>query len=280
MSTQMIGLDASGGLGMSVDKAIPMIANLGFDATFTAFGTPTEINRLANLIAKHGLVYSSIHAPFKKNRELWFDTLDGEDAMRDQTDCIDACAAFNVPISVVHPWIGFADHESEPTAIGLERFRRLADHAEKKGVRIALENLEGENKLRRLMKELWDHPAVGFCLDTGHELCYNHGRDLLAEFGERLIYTHINSNMGITSPDGSIFWHDDSHMLPFDGIVDMENVAARFKKYGYNGVLMLELVRGNKGDKHTNDRYLAMTDEEYLTEAYKRICRLRDLISH
>ena len=119
---------------------------------------------------------------------------------------------------------------------------------------------------------------VGFCLDTGHEQCYNRGRDMLAEYGNRLCYLHINSNMGVTSPTGEIGWQDDSHMLPFDGIADMEHLATRLAALNYTGDLMMELLKGNRPDRNTNDIYNHLSCEEYICEAAKRIMRLRDLI--
>ena len=155
---------------------------------------------------------------------------------------------------------------------------KLAEQAERQNVCIALENVEGEEFLAYLMQGLRDFDSVGFCLDTGHELCYNRGKDMLEPYGDRLCYLHINSNMGVTSPDGSITWHDDAHMLPFDGKVNMESLAKRLKACDYQGVLMLELVKGNRPNRSTNDAYTNLSTDEYLAKAAQRIKKLRDMI--
>jgi len=159
-----------------------------------------------------------------------------------------------------------------PTEIGLARYRRLAEHAAKKNVRLALENVEGEAELQYLMDGLRDFDSVGFCLDTGHELCYNRGRDMLAEYGDRLCYLHINSNMGVTSPTGEIGFRDDSHMLPFDGSIDFDRVARQIRESGFSGSLMLECIETN------SDRYVGFSPEEYLNRAADAVKKLRTMV--
>ena len=277
MKERIIGIQATGGTGISTLEMLPLLKKNGLSGTFTMLGSKEELHLWAEKIAEYSLAYTSIHAPFKKAADIWVDGLAGEDAEKELSDAIDACHEIEVPIVVVHPYIGFIDPYI-PTKIGLKRFLRLAEQAERQNVCIALENVEGEEFLAYLMQGLRDFDSVGFCLDTGHELCYNRGKDMLEPYGDRLCYLHINSNMGVTDPDGKIYWHDDSHMLPFDGKVDMTHLATRLKKHNYQGSLIMELVRKNKADRHTNDAYLAMTDEEYIAEAAKRIKRLRDMI--
>lgn len=278
MKKHLIGLQASpADLGCSMEECFPLLKKYGFESTFTKLGTAEERQKWAELTAANGLFYSSIHAPFKNAAKIWNDDLDGELAEKELLESVDACAEIEVPVLVVHPYIGFT-LPYIPTETGLARFRRLAEYAEKKQVRVAIENVEGEEYLDYLLNGLKNYASVGFCLDTGHELCYNRGRNLLADYGDRLFYIHIDSNMGVTSPDGVITYRDDAHMLPFDGKVDMEYLAERLKKCNYEGVLMMELSRGNHTDRHTNDVYLAMTDDQYVAEAAARIKKLRDMI--
>ena len=49
------------------------------------------------------------------------------------------------------------------------------------------------------------------------------GKDMLELYGDRLIATHINDNLGVSNSDGKIFRTDDLHLLPFDGIAYMKN---------------------------------------------------------
>lgn len=246
----------------------------GFDATFTNWESTEQVAKLADIMSKEGLRYDCIHAPFHKAVDYWKEGESGDFAERELMDCIDSCVAVGVNKMVSHPFIGFQTHS--PSKIGLIRYHRIADYAGARGVKVCIENVEGEEYLDYLIAGLWEHPAIGFCFDSGHHLCYNHGRDLLSEFGDHLSYLHINSNMGMTGSETT--WYDDSHMLPFDGLSDMNYLASHLRRLHYEGVLMMELVRGNRPERNTNDRYLAMTDDEYLAEANRRICRLRDMV--
>ena len=82
--------------------------------------------------------------------------------------------------------------------------------------------------------------------------------------------------MGITGPE--IFWHDDAHMLPFDGIADWQGIANRMKRVGYDGILTMELTTKNKPNRNTHDRYAAMTPSEFLSEAYARGRKIESLM--
>ena len=88
----------------------------------------------------------------------------------------------------------------------------------------------------------------------------------------RLLCTHINDNLGIRDWGGSITWHDDLHLLPFDGIGDWEGIAARLKDF--DGPLTFELGVFPKPNRHENDKYVRLSPEEYLAEAYARACRV------
>ena len=276
MHQYQIGLAVSESFGFPIAESFAHLKQHGLEATFTGLGTPEDRHVWADQCAKHGLIYSSIHAPFKRAADIWEDTLNGDEGERELYASIDACVEVGAPITVVHPFIGFDKHE--PTPIGLTRMCRVAEYAANKNIKVAIENVEGEEYLDYLMAGLRDHDSIGFCLDTGHEVCYNRGRDLLADYGDRLCYLHINSNVGITSPEGIITYKDDAHMLPFDGKADMNFLVERLKKHQYKGILMMELARRNHKDRNTNDRYLAMAPDEYLAEAAAQIKRLRDMM--
>jgi len=115
---------------------------------------------------------------------------------------------------------------------------------------------------------------VGFCWDSGHELCYNHSQDLLRQLGDRLLVTHLNDNLGISRFDGKTYWTDDLHLLPYDGIADWDNNIARLRASRKLDVLNFELSITSKPGRRDNDLYGQMPLERYYTEAYKRACRI------
>jgi len=186
---------------------------------------------------------------------------------------LEDCRSLQIPIMVVHVWIGF-DYVFSPDLLHFENFDLLVSRAAACGVQLAFENTEGEEYLFALMEHLAGNPAVGFCWDSGHELCYNRSRDLLAQFGDRLIMTHLNDNLGISRYDGRIFWTDDLHLLPYDGISDWDDHIRRLQQARPMEILNFELNIASKPNRHENDKYGQMPLEAYFAEAYARACRI------
>ncbi|MDY2769649.1 MAG: TIM barrel protein, partial [Eubacteriales bacterium] len=145
-----------------------------------------------------------------------------------------------------------------------------------RGVLLGFENVEGEEYLARVMGELSQHPSCRFVWDTGHELCYNGAKDMMALYGDRLAGTHLNDNMGVTGSE--ITWHDDSHMLPFDGIADWPDIARRLHEHRFEGPLTFELISYNRPGRHTHDAYAGWDAAEFLRQAHARAERFAALI--
>ena len=98
--------------------------------------------------------------------------------------------------------------------------------------------------------------------------------DLLGKFGDRLLVTHLNDNLGISRFSGETYWHDDLHLLPYDGIADWDDNIKRLRASKPLEILNFELNRFSKPNRFDNDIYQKLSLEEYYTEAYKRACRI------
>ncbi|MBR3754383.1 MAG: sugar phosphate isomerase/epimerase [Clostridia bacterium] len=274
MYRQLLALSVNEQFGVDTKTQIKMFKEAGFDGFFTPWKKGDPIEKYAAYARKIGMIYQSIHAPFGKSAIMWHGKdSEADPAVEELIECVKVCEKNGIPIMVCHTYIGF-DDDRKPNEIGLERYGRVVREAEKRNVKIAFENTEGEEYLTALMEHFKESPNVGFCLDTGHEMCYNFSKDLLALYGDRLIATHINDNLGISDFDGHIFWTDDLHLLPFDGIGNWEGLAKRLDEHGYNGIMTFELNTKSKPDRHENDKYEEMPLELYLAEAYSRACRL------
>ena len=220
------------------------------------------------------LEIQSLHAPYDKIADMWQKY--GEvsiKALNELFASLDACKKYNIPVMVVHTWKGF-DNIPAPTEDGLNNFSILVDKAKEYGVKIAFENTEGLDHLEALMEYFKDNDTVGFCWDSGHEMCYNHSQDLLAKFGNKLIMTHVNDNLGISRYDGQIYWTDDLHLLPYDGVANWDYNVERLKKSKPIEILNFELNIRPKPNRYENAMYEKMSLEEYFTEAYKRACKI------
>lgn len=258
---------------------VNMIGQIGWEAFFTGWDR-NNIERWANEAARNGLIYQSIHSPFggqHKVSYMWQDREEGKFVTDQLIECVKDCAKFDIPVMVIHPFIGFRDHT--PTQIGLDNYARVVEVANKVGVKLGFENVEGEEYLAALMEKFWNEPSCGFCLDTGHEQCYNGGKDMMALYGEKLCHTHFNDNLGIIlPPDAPIenTWHNDLHLTMGDGIVDWKGVMDRIDASPYEGPLICELTRGNKPGRHDHDGYAAMTMEGFYAFALERARKVRD----
>ncbi len=258
------------------DEQIKALAQIGFDAFFIDLGEREQrtlsIPSTVKFAKELGLECQSVHAPFSGAGDMWDDDEEeAQKAIKDLTDCIHECQKAEISIMIAHAYLGFEPHT--PNQKGIDRYGEAVKEAEKCGVKIAFENTENEAHLFALLDAFKGNSAVGFCWDSGHEMCYNHSQDLLAMYGDMLISTHINDNLGISSFDGVTTWKDDLHLLPFDGIADWNKNADRLKKCGYDGILTFELTTKSKPNRRENDKYAAMNPYDYLTEAYKRACR-------
>ncbi len=273
MYRRLLGMNVFADEECSVEKQIEMMREIGFEAFFTGWKKEYPIGKWAKTAENLGMIYQSVHAPFGGVADLWRDDeAAAKKAFDEITECIHVCSENAIGLIISHCYIGF-DGVVDITDKGLERYGKIIDEAEKCGVNIAFENTEGIEYLKKLLEVYSDRNNVGFCLDSGHEMCYNFSENLLALWGDKLIATHLNDNLGIRDYNGKIYWHDDLHLLPFDGIRDWDELAVRLKSCDYKGILTFELNRSSKPDRHENDKYKKMSLQDYFTEAYIRACR-------
>lgn len=254
-----IGINLYARKGLTLAEYIDYIKNLGFDSVF-AMQRPTPVLvEAAELLAKAGMCFETVHAPFREANDIWLEGEAGDRWLEVLLGGVDACTVVGAPISVVH----LSSGQKPPciNELGRARLTKLVDYAASKNVSIAFENTRKIGMLGWALEEFEEAENVGFCLDTGHEACFTPGKELLPVFGDRLICTHIHDNNML----------QDQHYIPFEGQIDFERVMSQIKKCGYEGSLMLEVMG-------TKPIYDDITDEEYLDRAAKAIKRLRDMI--
>lgn len=260
---------------LSYEDRVALFKKIGFDAFFAEWKKDFDFEGLKAIADKEGMIIQSIHAPFHKMASMWEKDEKTEEALKELLDCVDACGKLGTDIMIVHAIIGFDKHT--PNAFGIENYRKVVDYAREKKVRIAFENTEGEEYLAALMDAFKDYENVGFCWDTGHEMCYNHSKDMTALYGDKLIAMHLNDNLGIWDYEGKIKGWDDLHLLPFDGIADWNDIVDRLNRCGFDGILTFEMNRVSKPGRRENDAYAKMDLDEYLTHVYMRACRVAQL---
>lgn len=272
MYNQKIGISINSNYPIPNRELITMLAQIGFDAISPKWSKNDDMSEIASIAKDVGLTIQSFHAPFGKTNLLW-DKDNFNDAKDEILMSIDDCAKYGVEVLVMHVWIGF-DYTFDKDNLYFGAFDEIVEYAKLKGVKIAFENTEGEEFLFEIMSRYKDSEHVGFCWDSGHEMCYNYSKDLLAIFGDRLFMTHINDNLGISDFNGKIYWTDDLHLLPYDGVADWDYNVKRLKNSKSLEYLNFELNIKSKPNRHENDIYGQMTPLLYFTEAYKRACKI------
>lgn len=270
-------------LGMQLDVPITeqpqLLKNAGFDVF--AFdreknGTSELTQKLIAEAQKLGMRCEYIHAPFYGMDDIWHDEKGelAEIMLNDLYATIDDCSDFGVEYAVLHAIIGMDN--CTPTELGLERLYDVVDRAVKKNVKLAFENTEGEMYLESILKRYGDVENVGFCFDSGHEMCYNYSKDILTKYGDKLFVTHLNDNKGMTGDE--LTFYDDCHLLPFDGIADWKGIAQRIKNCGYNGTLSFEVISKGRPTRNDNDIYKNLSAQEYVNEAYRKATEFKNLL--
>lgn len=263
------------GFDLPSSEQIKIMHDVGWEGAFTSCYADRVTESAAKALYECGMIYQSTHAPFNKVHLLW-EADDAGDVYADElVACVKNTAAVGAPLMIVHTIIGM--ERCTPSEVGLPRFEKIIEAGEKHRVKIALENTEGEVYLEYLMKHLGASDYVGFCIDTGHEMCYNGSRDLITKYAPKLCCTHLNDNMGQTGD--KITWYDDSHLLPFDGVADWQAIADRLKAAGYAGELTFELTKNNKPERSTHDIYADLDFRGFCALAFERAKRFKALIT-
>lgn len=243
------------------EEFLRTVAGLGFNAMFTGMMDEDRHDRCANLMAKLGLEYETIHAPFGHINDMWLDSDDGEVMLDELTDCIDRCVQVGAPIAVVH--LSAGNTPPSITDLGRARFARLVEHAKAKNVTVAFENQRKLANLAWAMETFRPEDSVAFCWDCGHENCITIGKEYMPLFGDRLICTHIHDNEGM--------FDKDDHWIPFDGNIDYNRFAAHLRRVNYQGSLMLEIL-------YNRPRYAETPIETYLERAAAAAKRLVQIV--
>lgn len=251
-------------------QVIPLLKAAGFSSVSPLWSPELDLESLADCVWKHTMSIQSLHAPHKGIALLWNPTLPASVPVQESIlRTVDACARYEVPILVLHGWQGLV-YTFPETPLDFRFFDTLISHARRKNVSVAFENLEGEEYLQALMTRYQNEPHVGFCWDSGHDHCYPHKLDFLKAFGDRLIMTHLNDNLGLRDPNGIPSGLDDLHFLPFDGNISWDDALNRLRALPRQSVLNFELKLRSHSADPGDLRYAGCSLEQFLETAGTR----------
>ena len=214
-----VGTYVSGDLPF--EERLQIIKNTGFDfvaLSLSLFETD-ELEDCAKLCEKYGFAVDNIHLSGKSTTDMWKIGSEGDEICERYCREIKRASDAGIHVGVAHITWGHAVPEPISVA-GLERFKKIADCAEKNGFVLGLENSVYPEYLYATMDYLKDYDSIGFTFDTGHRNAFAPDHDFLKVFGDRLVVTHIADN------DGA----NDLHLMPMDGTVDWKKVASELAK--------------------------------------------------
>jgi len=212
-----------------------------------------------DIIRNAGLKLENTHFTFTGINAIWENSYDGDHIINTFCSYLDDCKRYEIPTAVLHTTSG----KSTPpiNQLGLDRFKRLVERAEKNNINIALENVRKPEYVEYIFNNI-ESDKLKFCYDCGHENCFTPEIDFLSKYGKRLIALHLHDN------DGTC----DQHLLPFNGNVKWKHIMLKLKELDYKGPLSFEL------DAQFIDVSKEFTISRYLSEAINRAYKILDLI--
>ena len=259
-----LGIYAKCLYGVSEIDSLEKIKKAGFETFFTDSGKDSrEIAAIRKKADELGLEYEFIHAPFNGINEMWMPGLGYLTMFNAMKDSIDQAADNGVKIVITHVSSGW--NPPQVNDLGLSRYDEIVLYAKDRGVTVAFENLRLLGNLACLIDRYENMKNVRYCFDCGHEHCYTKTIKWLDIFTTKTCCTHIHDNMGRPFEDKTMDY--DSHLLPFDGTYDYEQMMRKLDEYGYAGSLMLEVGQ-------STPEYRAMSHEDFLATCYERIKKI------
>lgn len=159
---------------------------------------------------------------------------------------IDMAALMNIPLAVIHPiaWYSSEVKYGDWVRANMAFLSPLVEYARAKGIKLCIENMPSdretpENHLYGScalnISSLAEKLGAGICWDTGHANIsgYRQSEQMQILKGKiDVLHVHDNGGKGTK----------DSHMLPFDGNVDWEDVAFGMRCSGFEGILDVEVT--------------------------------------
>ena len=236
--------------------AVMLAKNAGFEAIDFSFleepyyaesGFGEDWYRdLRKIADDHGIVFNQAHAPFSTSFK---DPDRTEERFWEVVRSMKHAAILGIPVTVVHPMQHLRYcHEGAPEQlfqINMDFYRRLIPYCEEYGVKVALENMwqyepkyvinhstcSSPTEMIRYFDTL-NSPWITCCLDLGHATLVEDTPAFIRALGaERLGALHVHDVDGV----------HDSHMPPYTGVTDWQQITEALKDIGYQGDFTFEV---------------------------------------
>lgn len=158
---------------------------------------------------------------------------------------VDIASKVDADRTIVHAGYHFTNDEEARTEASLDRLKRVAAHAEKRGTNILLENMNPEPEdaeVHYLCSKLEDvqhyfdrltSPNLGWAFNPPHAHLHEEGIDGYLDSLDlsRCREVRLNDNRGVR----------EEHLMPGEGTIDFEHLFDRLESMGYTGPLTVAL---------------------------------------
>jgi sugar phosphate isomerase/epimerase len=231
-----------------------------------------EIEKIGSTYEEAGLIIETFHLPFSAEDDIssFYETTRRK-AVDKACLWMERASAVGASVGIQHPTTNRFSVDDEGLDKYFDKIGRSLDvllpAAEKLGFSIALENMLPAGGARFTSRPThfeqilndFDHPSLGFCLDTGHALVA--GGENAVRFqevmGSHLRAYHLADNAG----------DRDSHLAPGHGLVDWQTTFRIAAKQEYRGAMCIETPPFAQGPDYSLEAWKALvTDTDALVE--------------
>lgn len=202
-----------------------IIKAAGFDQICTSIETMDlgpQNGVTPEFCASIGLEIEHLHLTGSKTNLLWSADEECDALVNRFCDQIVKCRQWGVKTGVLHALWGRVPQPAPMGEIGLSRFQRIVECAEKNDVILALENSVLDEYFCYLLDNI-KSDYFRICYDSGHHHAFGRDIDVLGKYGDRLAATHLHDNDG----------ERDIHMMTLDGTMDWQATAKALAKCPY-----------------------------------------------
>ena len=208
-----------------IEERIAAIKEVGYDSVCLDFDEKQEGDLVwenqVRLAHKYGLPIENVHLSGKDMTSVWSVGERGEFVTERLIDELRRMSELGIKTGVAHVTWGYRVPEA-PSTVGLQRYERAVEAAEKYGVKLAIENSVFPEQVCYLLDHI-KSPHLGFCYDSGHENAFTPETDYLEKYSNRIIALHLHDNDG----------KEDMHAFPLTGTIDWKKKLAQLKKSKY-----------------------------------------------
>lgn len=204
------------GSPLPAEERLRAYKDAGFD--FVCCG----IERIAEgitpeLCDRIGLGFENVHLSGAKTNFIWSEGEIGDAVCRRYCREIEAMSDLGIHTGIIHVTWGKSVMPEPPGETGFARYEAIRETAARRGFTVCVENSIFPGHFYSVL-DRFDVPEFAHCFDCGHWNAFAKEHDFFGKYGHRVAATHIHDN------DGA----HDLHILPFDGTIDWEALAARF----------------------------------------------------